>query len=285
MAFLLFLEKGGRTKTNKNGKCKRDNKKIKEVNKLQIVTFCNWKGGCAKTTSVWAFGVGLANKGYKVLLVDLDAQSNLSYTASVDLLEQNNTLYNVLKGNINITDAVQGVRDNLDIITGGYALCGADMDFTQLGREYLLKDAIEPIQNNYDFIVIDTAPHIGVLMMNALTVADKVILPMQADIYSLQGIERLTEFINDIKKYSNPRLKVEGLLITRTDERTTLTKTMVADFEEVAKDFKSKVFKARIRATVSVGESALLKSDLYQVAPNGTATLDYLDFIQEFLEG
>lgn len=252
---------------------------------MQVITFCNWRGGCGKTTSVWALGVGLANKGYKVLLVDLDAQSNLSYTASVDLMEQNNTLYNVLKGNINITDAVQSVRDNLDIIMGGYALCSADMDFTQLGREYLLKDAIEPIQNNYDYIVVDTAPHIGVLMMNALTVADKVIIPMLADVYSLQGIERLAEFINDIKKYSNPKLFIDGLLITRTDERTTLTKTMVADFEEVAKELKSKVFKARIRATVSVGESALLKSDLYQVAPNGTATQDYLGFIQEFLEG
>lgn len=252
---------------------------------MKIVTFSNQKGGCAKTTSVWALGTGLHHKGYKVLLIDLDAQTNLSFTANVDLLHLETSLYDVFKGKARIEDAIHTIKNGLDIVTGGLDMAQADMEFMQQGREYMLKEHLESIKANYDYCIIDTEPHLGVLTSNALTVSDSVIIPLQADVYGLQGINQLKGFIDTVKKYSNPNLNIGGVLVTRIDNRTTLTQTLLPQIEDTAKAIGTKVFNAKIRATVNVGETAFLHDDIYTVAPTGTATADYLAFVDEFLEG
>lgn len=253
---------------------------------MVTVAFSNQKGGCAKTTSVWALGTGLHRKGYKVLLVDLDAQSNLSFTASVDLLNLNTSLYDVFKGNASIEDAIQEVKPGLDIVTGGLKLTSADMDFNHQGREYMLAESLEQVASNYDYCIIDTEPHLGVLTTNALVSADKVIIPLQADIYGLQGMEQLKGFINRIRtgyRPPNPNLIIGGLLVTRVDERTNLTKALMEQIYNTATDMQTKVYGAKIHATVSIGETALLQDDIYTIAPNSTATKDYMAFVDEFL--
>lgn len=253
---------------------------------MQTVTLSNQKGGVAKTTTAYALAAGLHKKGYKVLMVDLDAQSNLSFTAGLDLLDlPGMTLYDVFKGQAKTEEAVYQVQDGLDIAVGGLALSAADMEFNGIGREYLLKKALEPVKGKYDFCIIDTSPVLGVLEMNALSASDKVIIPMFADAYSLQGISQLHGFIRNVQEYTNPKLKVEGLLLTRYTERSVLSKALEDGIHQAAEQMETKVYQTRIRNAAAVGVSQLIRNDLFTDAPKATATEDYKAFVEEFLEG
>ena len=253
---------------------------------MQIVTLSNQKGGVAKTTTSYALAAGLHMKGYTVLMIDLDAQSNLSFTAGLNLLDlPGKTLYDVFKGQGETQEAIYPVQTGLDIAVGGLSLSAADMEFTNIGREYLLRKALEPIREKYDFCIIDTSPVLGVLAMNALSASDKVIIPMFADAYSLQGISQLNGFIRNVQEYTNPRLKVDGLLLTRYAERAVLSKALEDGIHQAAEQMETKVYKTRIRNAAAVGVSQLIRSDLFTDAPRATATEDYKAFVDEFLEG
>lgn len=250
---------------------------------MKTIAITNQKGGVAKTTTSWSLGVGLHKKGFKVLLVDLDAQTNLSFTARVDLLNLEHTLYECFKNKAEVTDTLIEIDNGLDILVGGIDLASADREFTQLDRKRMLQKVLKPISANYDYCIIDTPPTLGVMNENSLTVADSIIIPMQAEIYALQGINQLQGFIEDIKENSNPGLKVEGILITRVDERTNLYKDMRTQFEQVAVAMNTKVFDSFIHSTVAVGEVALQRSNLFDEVPNATATKDYQAFIDELI--
>lgn len=153
----------------------------------KIVLACQ-KGGVAKSTTVYTMSAGLNNMGYKVLMIDTDPQANLSFTTGLDVANVKNSLYDVFKGTIPINKAINTSRIGFDIVTGGLNMISADMEFTQTGREYMLKEAIESIEDEYDYCLIDTAPHMGILTINALTAADTVIIPITADIYALMGL-------------------------------------------------------------------------------------------------
>lgn len=251
---------------------------------MEIVTLTNQKGGVAKTTTALALATGLHRKKKKVLMVDMDAQSNLSFTAGVDLLNVETTLYDVFKGEADIEDALQIVKKGLDIVTGGLQMAAADMEFIAVGREYLLKKNLEKLSANYDYCVIDTPPTLGVLTMNALTASHKVIIPLFADIYSLQGISQLQGFIQNIREYCNPDLKIEGLLLTKYTARTNIAQALDEQIQNAAVTLETKVFKTRIRQAVAVQESQLMKGDIYTKAPNATATKDYMEFVKEFMK-
>lgn len=251
---------------------------------MKTIAITNQKGGVAKTTTSWSVGVGLNKKGYKVLLVDLDAQTNLSFTARVDLLNIKHTLYDCFKNKANVNDVLINISDGLDILVGGIDLASADREFTQLGRERMLQKVLKPISNNYDYCIIDTPPTLGVMNENSLTIADSIIIPMQAEIYALQGINQLQGFIEDIKDNSNPGLKVEGILITRVNENTNIYKDMRPQFERIAESIGTKVFNTPIRNTIAVSEVALQRSNLFDEVPNATATKDYQAFIDELIK-
>ena len=255
------------------------------MSRLKTIAIVNQKGGVAKTTTAWALGTGLNKKGYRVLLVDLDAQTNLSFTAKVDLLNMVFTLYDVFKGKAGVKDALDQVTDTMDILTGGINLASADREFIQLGREKMLLKALKQISNNYDYCIIDCPPSLGVMNENSLTAADYLIIPMQSEIYALQGVTQLQGFINDIRENSNPGLEVKGILLTKVDERTNIYKDMKPLFEKVAEDMGTKVFNNFIHSTVSVSEVALQRSNLFDEVPNSTATKDYKAFIEELLRG
>lgn len=250
---------------------------------MKVVTVMNSKGGVSKTTTAWHLAVGLAKRGYKVLLCDLDAQTNLSFTAGVDLLNEPTSIYDVFTGKASAKDAVTSVYDNLDIIPGDISLVSADRDFNQLGREKMLSKALKGLE--YDYTVIDVPPSLGVMSENALTASDELIIPIQADIYGLQGISQLQGFIEDIRENSNAGLKIAGILVTRVNERTNLYSEMRKQFETVAERLGTKVFNAFVRNSVAVSEVLANQSNLFDEIPNGKATKDYNAFIDEYIGG
>ncbi len=272
---------------------------------MRIIAFSNQKGGVAKTTSSYAMAVGLANRGFKVLVVDADPQENLSMTAGIDLIEidpdpediegltaeqkeyfYNNVpakLFEVMKGEKDINRAIIPVSENLDLIVGGIDLASADMTFTQLGRERLIKDSFAKLEKHYDYCVFDCSPALGVVLMNILTAADEVVIPLEPGAYSLQGLSRLYKFIDLIHDYTNNKLKVDGILITKV-RNTANSKVWINDIEEKAKILNTKVFKSRIRLNVSVEEAQTVRKDIFEYAGGSAAARDYDDFIDEFLE-
>lgn len=251
---------------------------------MKTVAFSNQKGGVGKTTSAAALAAGLANRGYKVIAVDLDPQCNFCLSSGVDMLSVGRTLYDVFKGEAVTDDAiVPGL--GYSIIPGGLALAAADMEFTKTGREYMLSEALEAVSNRFDFAVIDTPPTLGILTTNALTASDGVIIPLTADVYSLQGLNQLDGLINSVKKYSNRGLQIYGLLLTKYNERQNVSKALRDQIESAAIQLETKVFSTAIRESVAVREAQLLHSDFLKEAPNANAAIDYEAFIDEFIGG
>lgn len=252
---------------------------------MKTITIANQKGGVAKTTTAWHLGVGLSKKGYKVLLVDIDPQTNLGFTANVDLLNIKTSLYDVFSSQKDVKSALITLNDHIDILIGGIDLAAADRTFTQLGREKMLSKALKPLEADYDYCIIDTPPTLGVMNENALTCSDMVIIPMQAEVYALQGVNQLYGFIEDIRENTNPDLKVEGILITRVYDRTNLHEVLYPQFKKVANKMQTKIYDTVIRSTVAVGEAALERTNLFDDKPRATATEDYKAFVDEFLKG
>lgn len=250
---------------------------------MRTISLTNHKGGVAKTTTTYALGVGLEKKGYKILLVDMDPQSNLSFAANVNLLKLEHTLFDVFKGEAAAKDALIKLSDNMDLLVGSIDLAAADRTFTQLGREKMLSKALKSLKKEYDFVLIDTPPSLGVMNENALTCSDMVIVPIQAEAYALQGASQLKGFIDDIKENTNPNLEIAGILITRVDTRTNLYKVLYPEFEKIAAMMGTKIYKTAIRSTITVGEAALERTSIYEHEPDATATKDYEAFVDEFL--
>ena len=170
---------------------------------MKTITLSNQKGGVAKTTTAGALASGLSKKGFKVLAVDLDPQCNLALGSGADILNMDQTLYDVFKGTAELSGLISGTPMGYDLIAGGLSLAGADMDFTQTGREFMLREALDEIRADYDFCIVDTPPTLGILTVNALTASDGVIIPLTADLYSLQGLSQLNLLIERVRKSSN----------------------------------------------------------------------------------
>ena len=273
---------------------------------MRIIAFSNQKGGVAKTTSSYAMAVGLAIRGYKVLVVDADPQENLSMTAGINLNEIDPDpedvealseeeqkyfyenvpakLFEVMNGEKDINKAIIPIQDNLDLIIGGIDLASADMTFNMVARERLIKNAFKKIKKEYDFCIFDCSPALGVVLMNILTVADEVIIPLEPGAYSLQGLSRLYKFIDQIHDFTNDKLKVSGILVTKV-RNTSNSKIWISDIEEKAELLGTKVFDSKIRLNVSVEEAQTMKMDLFAYSRGSQAARDYDDFIDEYLGG
>jgi chromosome partitioning protein len=191
----------------------------------------------------------------------------------------------VFKGSADLYELIQKTDLGYDLITGGLTLAGADMDFTQTGREFMLREALDSVRADYDFCIIDTPPTLGILTVNALTASDTVVIPLTADLYSIQGLSQLNLLIKRVRKYSNKDLMIEGLLITRHDERTNVSKALLDQIKQAAEKLGTKVFSHPIRNSVAVRESQVMRSDLFTEAPKANATVDYQTFINELLKG
>lgn len=248
------------------------------------ITLANQKGGVAKTTTSLALAAGLSNRGYRVLGIDLDPQSNFSLSSGIDTVDLEETLYDVFKKNASLNDILLTSSLGYDVLPGGLSLAGADMDFTQTGREYMLREALEALNKAYDYIIVDTPPTLGILTTNAMVASDSVIVPMAADLYSIQGLSQLNGLITNVRKYCNPNLKLAGLLITKYHGNQNISKAVGEKIAEIAQELDTRVFDTKIRESVAIRESQLLQSDIFKDAPRANATVDYSEFINELLK-
>jgi len=248
----------------------------------QIIAITNQKGGVGKSTTAQALGAGYILKGYKVLFIDLDPQGNLSYTLGGKT--SNYSILEVLDKQVPALQAIQRTEGGGDLIPSSPSLSGSDIQLNQTGKEYKLKEAIEPIKDRYDYIIIDTPPALGILTVNALTACTWAIIPAQADTYSLQGIGQLYNTINAVRQYCNPSFIIKGILLTRHNTRTILSKDMQDMIGETAKNLGTRLFITTIRENIAVKEAQAYRKDIFTYSPKSNASKDYQDLINE-LEG
>lgn len=249
---------------------------------MKTIAVINQKGGVGKSTTAENLAAGLALRGYRTLAIDLDAQANLTYTMGVST--EGATILGVITGEVKIHDAIRHSQ-TCDVIPASKALAGADAFITDTGKEYRLREALDEIRNDYDFAVIDTPPALGILTVNALTACNSVVIPAQADIYSLHGIEQLTKTIAPVRKYCNRSLRIEGILLTRYSSRSVLSREIADLSNQLADKLGTKLFNVRIREAIAVKEAQINQKSLFEYSPKAGVTEDYSAFIDELLEG
>ncbi len=239
----------------------------------KVITVINQKGGVGKTTTAHAIGAWLQHtKGQKVLFIDLDQQGNLTYATGAS-----NSNYNSLKVLINGSldaNKIQQTSSGFSVIPSDPALANIDMILTETGKEYRLKEALKGLKE-YDYVVIDNPPSMNVIMINALTASDFAIIPAQADIFSLQGITQLGKSLDAVKTYTNKDLTVLGIVLTRHNGRTILSRDILEVIEDTAKQLKTKVYAQTIREAVTVKEAQATRRDIFSYGPKSNASQDY----------
>lgn len=244
-----------------------------------IITVSNQKGGTGKSTTAAALATGAAYKGKKTLLIDLDPQSNTSFVMGANPLDVG--AFELLT--MDEAAAAQLIQHTSqgDIIAGSVNLAAADTILKGDARIYALKKAIKPLKSRYDVIVIDTPPTLGTLLINALAAADSVLIPLQADILSLQGLYQLVQTIRKAQSEYNTGLNITGILFTRHNNRTLISREILSTMELKAKELDVPVLSTTIREGVAVREAQTLRRSLFEYAPKSKPAIDYLNLLQE----
>lgn len=248
----------------------------------KVIAISNQKGGVGKTTTANALATGLKARGFRVLAVDLDPQSNLSFSMGADT-ETSATIYDVLKGELKMQYAIQKLPA-VDMIASNILLSSIELEFTGSQREYLLSNALRPLLPLYDYILIDTPPALGILTVNAFTASDYVIVPMLSDIFSLQGVTQLFETIDRVRSVCNPSIQVLGMLLTRHNPRTRFSREITGTVQMISEDLGVPLFTTFIRESVALREAQSMQCSMLEYAPKNNAVSDYQKLIDEMLE-
>ena len=243
-----------------------------------ILAIANQKGGTAKSTTAAALAQGAASTGKKALAIDLDPQGNLSYFLNADTSKPGS--YQVLTETTAAANAIQTVQDGVFVIPASRDLAAVT---SGKGSARRLQDALKPVKERFDLIVIDTPPTIGELQFNALQAADGLLIPLQADIVSLHGLYQVMETVEQIKA-SNPRLTVRGIILTRHNGRTVIARQMTQSITDKASE-SGIPFLGIIRESVAVRETQSLQRSLYEYAPQSAPARDYLHVLKKVMEG
>lgn len=248
----------------------------------KIIVFTNQKGGIGKTTTSAAVIAGLTQRGKRVLGIDLDPQGNLGFSFGVNI-EETNTVYDVFKGTVEIGDAISKTEYG-DILPSNILLSGCELEFNRPGREFLLKDALAGIKGLYDYIIIDTPPALNILTVNAYVCSNSIVLPMVPEILSLVGISQIKDTINTVKKFYNPELEILGILFTKYNKRTILTRDVEEMATIIAKELGTSIFETKIRSSVVVAESPAHGETILTYAPKSNPAVDYQNFVDELIK-
>ena len=244
-----------------------------------VIAFANQKGGVAKTTTTLNLAVAFAETGHRVLCVDMDPQGNLTMSQGVDPDKVEKSLYDVLVNDMPISEIIQ--HREIDIAVASIDLAGAEIAMsTKIGRERSLEKALKEVSGDYDFICIDTPPSLGLLTINALTAATKVIVPVQCEYLSMRGLVQLQNTLKMIQENLNPDVKIEGILPTMLDSRTVHAKEAVEILEE---NFGDLVFKSRIKKAIKFAEAPVKGASVLKYDPEGNAAGYYRDLAKEVL--
>lgn len=220
----------------------------------KIIAVTNQKGGVGKTTTSINLSAAMALKGKKVLLVDTDPQGNATSGLGINKSKENKNLYSLMIENVDIGECIRKTAiDKLHVLPSSIDLAGAEIELVNvMAREFVLKTALEQVKDKYDFIFIDCPPSLGLLTLNSLSAADSVLIPIQCEFYALEGLGQLVNTINLIQKKLNPKLEIEGILLTMYEARRNLTQQVT---EEVKKHFKDKVYPVMIPRNVRLSEA------------------------------
>lgn len=248
---------------------------------MKIISIINQKGGTAKTTTAFNLSYSLGKLGKKVLMIDLDSQANLTETVKIDS-EIEDTIYEVIAEEIDLNKAIYRTSlENLSIIPAKIELSDIEIEIAdRLSRETILKDAIEEAGIDYDYVVIDCPPALSLITINALSASDGIIIPSEPSVYSLSGLEQLINLYTLVKKKINPKLDIEGVLITRVDARTNIAKEFENELREI---FGDKIFKTLIHQNVAVAESQKNELAILEYDAKSKAGKEYLKLAEEVI--
>ena len=247
----------------------------------KIIAVTNQKGGVGKTTTSLSLINALHLRGLKVLGVDLDPQGSLGFSAGLDI-ENSETVYEVLKGAAAVEDVIVST-DRGDILPSNILLSTAELEFNTPGREYLLRNELSKIEENYDYIIIDTPPALNVLTINAYVASGALIIPMAPEILSLLGISQIRDTINTVRKYYNPDLRVLGILLNKFNGRLTLNREVLELSSEIARKLDTQVLDTKIRSSVVVAEAPAHGESVLSYAPHSNPSLDFQALLDELL--
>lgn len=243
-----------------------------------IITVINQKGGTGKTTTSVNLGCALAKKGKKVLLVDLDPQGNLSYWLGVG--EVQTTMAEVMMSEAKLNDVIV-TREGVDIAPSDMNLSDVEINIAGIeNRELQLSNALKEVKQKYDVILVDCPPSLSLLTINALTASDQVIVPLQMEVLSLQGLNQIVTSVEKIRDVLNNKLEIMGLLPVMVDNRRNLSKEVYSYIEE---NYELKLFKSSIRNNVKVSEAPSFGESVVSYAPNSNGAVDYMAFAKEIL--
>ncbi|EFL46054.1 CobQ/CobB/MinD/ParA nucleotide binding domain protein [Prevotella disiens FB035-09AN] len=259
-------------------------KQFRKIRKMgKIIAMANQKGGVGKTTSTINLAASLATLEKTVLVIDADPQANASSGLGVDIKEVDCSLYECIINNADVRDAIYTTDiEGMDIVPSHINLVGAEIEMLQIdNREQVLERLLAPIKNDYDYILIDCSPSLGLITVNALTAADSVIIPVQCEYFALEGISKLLNTIKIIKSKLNPKLEIEGFLLTMYDSRLRLARQI---YDEVKRHFQELVFKTVIQRNVKLSESPSHGLPVILYDAESTGAKNHLALAKEIIE-
>ena len=247
--------------------------------KAKVIAFANQKGGVAKTTTTLSLAAAFAEEGHRVLCVDMDPQGNLTMSQGIDPDTLERSMYDVLVHKISIREVIR--RREVDVACASIDLAGAEIAMsTMIGRERAFEKALRPVLDDYDFVCVDTPPSLGLLTINALTAADKVIVPVQCEYLSMRGLIQLQNTLEMVRENLNPNVDIEGILPTMVDTRTLHAKEAIEILEE---NFGDRVFPVRIKKTIRFAEAPVKGMSVLRYDPAGPAANAYRQLAKEVL--
>ena len=247
-----------------------------------IISFANQKGGVGKTTSAVNIAACLGKKGKKVLLVDMDPQGNATSGVGISKKSIKNTVYEVLLGEISAKDAIITTKyRNLSVLPATIALAGAELDLNEIGEKGKgMAKALDAVKDEYDYVIIDCPPTLGLLTINALSASNGVIIPMQCEFYSLEGLSQLILTIKRVRQSYNPSLEITGILLTMYNGRLLLTNQVI---DELKKYYADKLFKTPVSRSVRLSEAPSYGEPICYYDPYSKGALEYADIAKELM--
>ncbi|MFR5794791.1 MAG: ParA family protein [Christensenellales bacterium] len=267
-------------KHTKHMKFGAENAREGEGAMARITALINQKGGVAKTTTAHALAVGLARQGSACWRSTATRRAICPFDAGGRYAGR---AVRGAAGDAAAADVIQATRQGVDLVASSLDLSAADMEFTRVGREYLLRGLCDAVAASYDHIIVDCPPALGVLTLNALTAADDMVIPVGLEVFSLQGLKQLFNTVENVRRYCNPRLTVAGILITRRGNRASLTRELIDVIGQTAKDLNVYLYPTVIREAVAVREAQVMQESLFDSHPKAAVTADYAAFVADYL--